>query len=113
MRDASRVEPVERRELRNFPLELVKVGPLLLPGMDQDRHPAPHRNVAKLGRRSVEEGSAGEGQRAYQPVAERIMEHGRASPDEWKPICSSASSTVTSAWADSAAAAEGPQFRRQ
>src|SRR4051794_8811450 len=29
-------------------------------------------------------------------------------PDEWKPICSSASSTVTRAWRDKAAAADRP-----
>src|SRR4051794_20335904 len=29
-------------------------------------------------------------------------------PDEWKPICSSASSTVTFAWRDKAAAADRP-----
>ena len=56
----------------------VKLGKLVLSGMDQDRHSMAERRVAETGRRDFEKGPAGEGQRPDQRVAQRIMEHGRA-----------------------------------
>ena len=78
---SARVEPLELGEQRNLRLERVQCAALVFARMDQHRHRAAERDIAEtLRRRLSKNGSAGERQRAHQPVAERIMEHGRASP---------------------------------
>src|SRR5574338_595695 len=48
--------------------------------MDQHRHAPPERSAGKALWRRLEEPAAGQRQRSDEAVAERIMEHGRASP---------------------------------
>ena len=76
---AARVEPLELGERRNLRFERVERRALLLARMDQHRHPVPERHIGESLGRIVEERAAGERQRADEPVAERIMDHGRAS----------------------------------
>ena len=96
--DLARVQPLELGELRNLGIERVERLALLLPGMNQDRHAMPERDGTESLRRILEERSARQRQCAHQPMAENLH-HRPLRPDEWKPISSSASRTMTPAWA--------------
>ena len=76
--DARRIEPLQLREGRDVGVEGFECVALLLPRVDEDRHSvrADRRRNARVDRRRR---PAGERQRADEAVAERIMEHRRAS----------------------------------
>jgi hypothetical protein len=74
----ARVKPLEPGETRELRFERVERRALVIARVDQHRHLPSDR--AKFIRRIVEKRPAGQRQRAHQPVAERVMEHGRASP---------------------------------
>jgi hypothetical protein len=76
--DSGLVEPLERGKRGQLGLKCVERVALILAGVDQHRHASPERQVAERRGRIVEEGPAGQGQCPHQPVAERVMEHGRA-----------------------------------
>ena len=75
----SSLDPLELRERRDVRMQRVELGKLVFAGMDQDRHAMAERRVGETGRRSFEKSPAGERQRPDQRVAERIMQHRRAS----------------------------------
>ena len=76
--DPGLVEPLKRGKGGQLGLKRVERRALILARVDQNRHAPPERDVAEAGRRIIEEGPAGQGQCPHQPVAERVMEHGRA-----------------------------------
>ena len=77
--DSRGVEMFERGKGRNLGVEPVQRLALVVARMHEHRHPVAERHVGETLGRVVEEGPAGERQRAHQAVAERIMEHRRAS----------------------------------
>jgi hypothetical protein len=78
--NAARVQAIEVSELANFAFQCIERLALVLASMDEDGHSMSEWNFSESGRRVFEEGATGERQCPDQPVAERIVEHGRASP---------------------------------
>src|SRR5689334_22782435 len=72
------IEPLQFRELADLGLERVQTCTLFLASVDKDGHSAAERHVGEALRRHLEEASARQGQRADEPVAERVMDHRRA-----------------------------------
>ena len=73
------VDPLERRERRHIRFGALEVVDLLGASVDKDRQRMAERRCSNLGRWVVEQPAADQGQRSDHRVAERIMEHGRAS----------------------------------
>ena len=71
------IELVERGERRKLFVKLVERFPLVLAGVDEHRNEV--ADLTKFTRRIVEEWTTGERQRTHKAVAERIMDHRRAS----------------------------------
>ena len=72
------IETLELGKLADFSLQRFKRGAFVLARMDQHRHLVAERNVRELARWIVEKRAAGERQRAYDTIAQRIMDHRRA-----------------------------------
>ncbi len=77
--DAFFADPLQLCERRDLRVEQFELRQLVLAGVDQHRHAVAERDVAESVWRLFEEGPAGEGQRADQRIAERIVKHRRAS----------------------------------
>src|SRR6478735_945852 len=83
--DFARVEPLEVRKDGDFGLERIECHLLVLTSVDEHRHAMAERDIGEGIRRTVEETAARKRQRPNQPVAKRIMDHGRASARGMEP----------------------------